>query len=81
VSSIQEEVHRFAISYHKSKHTQNTIKTAMTQIEGIGDKKASNLLVHFKTIAKIKNATPEDLGRVPGISKKDAQRIYEHFKR
>ena len=81
ISSIQEEVHRFAISYHKSKHTQNTIKTALTQIEGIGEKKASNLLLHFKTIAKIKNATPEDLGRVPGISKKDAQKIYEHFKR
>ena len=79
VSSIQEEVHRFAISYHKSKHTQNTIKTALTQIEGIGEKKASNLLLHFKTIAKIKNATPEDLGSVPGISKKDAQNIYEHF--
>lgn len=81
ISSIQEEVHRFAISYHKSKHTKNTIKTALTQIEGIGEKKASNLLLHFKTIAKIKNATPEDLGRVPGISKKDAQNIFEHFKR
>lgn len=81
VSSIQEEVHRFAISYHKSKHTQNTIKTALTQIEGIGEKKAANLLLNFKTVAKIKNAAPEDLVRVPGINKKDAQRIYEYFKR
>ncbi len=81
VSSIQEEVHRFAISYHKSKHTKNTVKTALTQIEGIGEKKATNLLLHFKTVAKIKNATPEDLGRVPGINKNDAQKIYEHFKR
>ncbi len=81
ISSIQEEVHRFAISYHKSKHTQNVIKTALTAIEGIGEKKAAKLLMHFKTVAKIKNATPEDLARVPGISKKDAQKIYEHFKR
>ena len=81
VSSIQEEVHRFAISYHKSKHTQNTIKTALTQIEGIGEKKASNLLVYFKTISKIKNATPEELVKVQGISEKDALKIYEHFKR
>ena len=81
VSSIQEEVHRFAISYHKSKHTQNTIKTALTQIEGIGEKKASNLLVYFKTIAKIKNASPEELVKVQGISEKDALKIYEHFKR
>jgi excinuclease ABC subunit C len=81
VSSIQEEVHRFAISYHKSKHTQSTIKTALTDIDGIGEKKASNLLIHFKTVSKIKSATPEALVKVPGISKKDAQNIYEHFKR
>ena len=49
--------------------------------KGIGEKKANNLLLYFKTVAKIKNATPEDLGRVPGISKKDAQKIFEHFKR
>ena len=72
-------MHRFAISYHKSKHTHSTVKTALREIEGIGEKKAASLLMHFKTVAKIKKATPEDLVCVPGISKKDAHRIYEHF--
>ncbi len=81
ISSIQEEVHRFAISYHKQKHAKSTIHTNLTKIEGIGDKKAAALLLHFKTLAKIKNATPEELSAVKGITKKDAQNIYEHFKR
>ncbi len=81
ISSIQEEVHRFAISYHKQKHATSTIHTNLTKIEGIGDKKAAALLLHFKTLAKIKNATPEELSAVKGITKKDAQNIYEHFKR
>ncbi len=80
VSTIQEEVHRFAISYHKQKHTKNSLHTSLTKIEGIGEKKAAALLVNFRTLAKIKAATPEELSAVKGITKKDAQNIYEHFK-
>ncbi|MBQ7296137.1 MAG: excinuclease ABC subunit UvrC [Clostridia bacterium] len=79
VSTIQEEVHRFAISYHKQKHTKSSLHTSLTKIEGIGEKKAAALLLNFKTLAKIKNATPEELLAVKGITKKDAQNIYEHF--
>ncbi len=81
ISSIQEEVHRFAISYHKQKHAKSAIHTNLTKIDGIGDKKAASLLLYFKTLAKIKSATPEELSAVKGITKKDAQNIYEHFKR
>lgn len=80
VSTIQEEVHRFAISYHKQKHTKGTLQTSLKKIEGIGDKKASLLLTSFKTISNIKKATPEELSSIKGISKKDAQKIYEYFK-
>ncbi len=80
VSTIQEEVHRFAISYHKQKHTKNTVHTSLTKIEGIGEKKATALLLNFRTLAKIKNATPEELSAVKGITKKDAQNIYEYYK-
>lgn len=80
VSTIQEEVHRFAISYHKQKHTKGTLQTSLKKIEGIGEKKASLLLVNFKTLANIKKATPEELASIKGISKKDAQKIYEYFK-
>lgn len=80
VSTIQEEVHRFAISYHKQKHTKGTLQTSLKKIEGIGDKKASLLLTSFKTVSNIKKATPEELSSIKGISKKDAQKIYEYFK-
>ena len=81
VSTIQEEVHRFAISYHKQKHTKNSLHTSLTKIEGIGEKKAAALLLNFRTLAKIKSATPDELLQVKGITKKDAQKIYEHFKK
>ncbi len=80
VSTIQEEVHRFAISYHKQKHMKNSVHTALTKIEGIGEKKAAALLLNFRTLAKIKSATPEELAAVKGITKKDAQSIYEYYK-
>ncbi|MBR5437695.1 MAG: excinuclease ABC subunit UvrC [Clostridia bacterium] len=80
VSSIQEEVHRFAITYHKSKHTKNSLVLSLTKIEGIGEKKAAILLKHFKTLAAIKRADTEALSNVSGISRKDAENIYGYFK-
>ena len=53
VSSIQEEVHRFAITYHHKKHQKSSFSTSLTNINGIGDKKAKALLKHFKTISAI----------------------------
>lgn len=79
VSTIQEEVHRFAISYHKQKHTKGSLQTSLKKIDGIGDKKAAALLLNFKTMANIKKATPEELSIINGITKKDAQNIYEYF--
>lgn len=80
VSSLQEEVHRFAITYHKQKHTANTVTSKLLEIEGVGKKKAAILLKHFKTVSKIKNATEEELKAVKGISEKDAKSIISYFK-
>lgn len=80
VSEIQEEVHRFAITYHKSKHSKNSLETRLTQIEGIGEKKAKILLKHFKTLKAISSASVETLGEVQGISRTNAEKIYEYFK-
>lgn len=79
VSSIQEEVHRFAITYHKKKHTKSSLGLALTKIDGIGEKKAAILLKEMKTLSKIKNATFEELSAIKGISEKDAQNIVNHF--
>lgn len=79
VSNIQDEVHRFAITYHKSKHTKASFASSLTQIDGIGNKKAENLIKHFKTIAKIKASSIQQLQEVVGIGEKDATNIYNHF--
>ncbi len=79
VSSIQEEVHRFAITYHHKKHRKSSFSSSLTKIEGIGEKKAKALLKEFKTIGAIKSATAEQLSQVQSISKKNAQDIVEYY--
>ena len=79
ISSIQEEVHRFAITYHKEKHTRSALETKLTLVEGIGKKKAEILMKTFKSLSKIKAATKEELEAVRGISKKDVENIKSFF--
>ena len=79
VSSIQEEVHRFAITYHHKKHQKSSLSTSLTNINGIGDKKAKALLKHFKTISAIKSSSVDDLLQVKGISEKNAQDIVSYY--
>ena len=79
VSNIQEEVHRFAISYHHNKHKKSTLSTSLTKINGIGDAKAKALMKYFKTISAIKEADVEKLQLVSGISEKNAQEIYNFY--
>lgn len=79
VSTIQEEVHRFAITYHKSKHAKSVSQTTLTNIEGIGEKKAKLLLKSFKSLSKIRAATADELKAVKGISAKDAEKICRYF--
>ena len=81
VSSIQEEVHRFAITYHKEKHAKASVGTTLTRIPGIGEKKAKALLRHFKTISAIKEADEEALCAVPGLGKRDAAAILAYYSR
>lgn len=79
VSSIQEEVHRFAITYHHNKHKKSTLSTSLTKIEGIGDAKAKALLKQFKTVTAIKAASVGELVQTPGISKSNAEKIYNFY--
>ena len=81
VSTIQEEVHRFAISYHRSKHQKSSLGGTLTKIDGIGEKKAKALLKHFKTVTAIKNAEIDELCRVEGINRATAQKVYDYFRK
>ena len=80
VSNIQEEVHRFAISYHKTVAKKSNLTLELLNIEGVGEKTAKKLLKHFRTISKIKTASIEDFINL-GISKKTAENIYSYYKK
>jgi excinuclease ABC subunit C len=77
IMHLRDEAHRFGITFHRDKRSAAFVKTQLEDIEGIGTKSATDLLRKFKTISKIKAATPEELAAVIGKSK--AQHIYMHF--
>lgn len=77
--SIQEEVHRFAVSYHHKKHKKSSFSSSLTKIDGIGEKKAKAVLKHFKTINAVKNASVQELMEVSGVSEKNANDIFNYY--
>lgn len=79
VSEIQEEVHRFSVGFHHKKHTKKGLELSLTKIDGIGEKKAKELLKIFKTIKNIKEATVLDLMQVKGVNKELAEKIYDYY--
>ena len=79
VSEIQEEVHRFSVGFHHKKHTKRGLELSLTKIDGIGEKKAQELLKIFKTIKNIKEASVLDLMQVKGINKELAEKIYDYY--
>ena len=79
VSTIQDEVHRFAIGYHRQLRKKNTLSTTLTSIPGIGQTRAKTLLRHFKTIAAIRAADLEELEAAPGMTKPAARSVYQYF--
>ena len=77
MTQIQDEVHRFAISYHKSKRSKAQIKSQLDDIQGVGPAYKQKLLRHFGSISKIKSATIDELTEIVGTSR--ASSIYEFF--
>lgn len=77
VTSVQDEVHRFAIDYHHGLRKKTLQKSALDDIEGIGEKRRNALLTHFGSIDKIKEATLEELCQVQGITKPAAEKVME----
>ncbi len=80
VSSIQEEVHRFAIAYHRQSRSKSVKGLSLTRIDGIGPARAKVLLQEFRTIGAIKKASVDELAAVKGMTRSAAQAIYDHFR-
>ena len=77
--TIQEEVHRFAIDYHRSLRNKNAIHSVLDNISGVGPTRRNALLNHFQTVEAIKKASVKELQEVPGITESVAKSIKEYF--
>lgn len=80
VSGIQDEVHRYAIGYHRQQRKKNTISSTLLSIDGVGTTRAKTLMKHFRTVSNIREASLEELLLVPGMTKPVAKNIYEFFR-
>ena len=81
IASIQEEVHNYAITYHRSLRNKALTKSILDDIQGIGEKRKKSLLNHFKDVDAIKKATMEELLEVDGMNKSIADNVYNFFRK
>lgn len=81
IASIQEEVHNYAITYHRSLRNKALTKSILDDIQGIGEKRKKALLSHFKDVEAIKEATFEELLEVEGMNKSIAENVYNFFRK
>ncbi|HBG6100019.1 TPA: excinuclease ABC subunit UvrC [Clostridioides difficile] len=81
IASIQEEVHNYAITYHRSLRNKALTKSILDDIQGIGEKRKKSLLNHFKDVEAIKKATMEELLEVDGMNKSIADNVYNFFRK
>ena len=78
LASMQDEVHRFAISFHRDKRSKSQTASELDTITGIGEKTKNELIKHFKSVKRIKSAGLDELTEVIGKSR--ASIVYSHFK-
>lgn len=79
LTKIQDEVHRFAITYHRSLRNRTTMTSVLDSIKGVGEKRRKNLLLHFGSIENIKNASVSELLEVNGMDKRSASQVFDFF--
>ncbi|CAN5464252.1 excinuclease ABC subunit UvrC [soil metagenome] len=77
LQQARDEAHRFAVTYHRQLRDKRTLQTELTQIKGIGEKTATELLITFGSVQGVKDATIDML--TEAVGKAAATRIYEHY--
>ena len=79
ITKMQDEVHRFAITFSRKKHISKSLKSSLTEIEGIGPARAQALLKRFKTVSAIREADAQALSEVKGMTAKTAESVYDFY--
>lgn len=78
IQQARDEAHRFAVTFHRTKRSQNFTKSELTEIPGIGEKTAQKLLSHFGSVAQVKAATAGEIAAVTNLN--TARRVAAYFR-
>ena len=79
ITRIQDEAHRFAITFHRKLRSQGQVHSILDDIKGVGPARRKDLMRHFESIDAIRNATVEQLKELPSMNEKSAQDVYNFF--
>lgn len=79
IARVRDEAHRFAIEYHRKLREKRAIASELDEIPGIGEARKKALLRHFGSVAKVREATMEDLAAVEGMTRKAAEDVLTYF--
>jgi excinuclease ABC subunit C len=79
ITRIQDEAHRFAVTFHRQLRGKQQIHSILDDIPGIGEIRRKDLMRHFENIDAIKNATVEELKKLPSMNEKSANDVYRFF--
>ena len=79
ITRLQDEAHRFAITYHKSLRSKGMVHSILDDIEGIGPKRRKALMKHYADIESIREASLEELEAVDGLDSRSAKSVYDFF--
>lgn len=80
MTRIQDETHRFAIEFHRSLRSKEQVKSILNDIPGIGDARRIQLMRHFKSLERIREAEVEEIAAVPSMNQRSAQSVYDYFR-
>jgi excinuclease ABC subunit C len=76
-AGMQDEVHRFAITFHRNKRSKNQVASELNNIDGIGEKTKNDLIKQFKSVKRIRNAKIEELAEIIGTNRSSI--VYNYF--
>lgn len=79
ITAIQDETHRYAISFSRKKHRKTGFASVLTGVPGIGEQRAAKLLKHFKSMAAVKAADADALAAAPGMTRPAAEALYRYL--
>ena len=79
ITRIQDEAHRFAITFHRQLRSKGQVHSILDDIPGVGPARRKDLMRSFENIEAIRNATVDDLKELPSMNEKSAQEVYKFF--